>query len=132
MRSIFGRHLAVVDGLGAVVRCLSVSRGTSGTLACRMLTLARCAIPSRSIEITRRIVTRLSFSVTLLGLSVAHVRSQIAVSPFDIALDCGLGGVVARIRAAAVLIWACQVAVRRFSHVSRIQALASRYRVRVR
>ncbi|HEY4896610.1 MAG TPA: hypothetical protein VII01_11020, partial [Solirubrobacteraceae bacterium] len=47
--AIFGCNLAVVDGLGAVVRSLSTPRGSSGTFARRMLTLARRAIPCGSV-----------------------------------------------------------------------------------
>jgi hypothetical protein len=49
LRSILGRHLAVVDCLGAVVGCLSVTRWTSGILTCRVLTLARCPIHRGSV-----------------------------------------------------------------------------------
>ena len=71
---IFGRHLAVVDGLGAVVRSLSVPRGTSVTFAVCMLTLACGAVPCGSVEITGRIVTCFGLSISLLGLAVTHVR----------------------------------------------------------
>ena len=91
--AIFGRNLAVLDGLGAVVRSRSTPRGSSGTFAGRMLTLARRAIPCGSVEITRRVVTRFGLSVTLLGLSVTHVRSQIAITPFYVALARGCQGV---------------------------------------
>jgi hypothetical protein len=109
--AIFGRHLAVLDGLGAVVRSRSTPRGSSGTLAGRMLTLARRAIPCGSVEITRRVVTRFGLSVTLLGLSVTHVRSQIAITPFYVALARGCRGVSVYLRDTAVLIRASHAAV---------------------
>jgi len=93
--------------LGAVVGSLSVPQGGSRTFACRLLTLARRAVPCGSVDITRRVVTRFGLSVTLLGLSVTHVRSQIAVPPFYVALPCSCKGVLTFTRAIAVLIWAC-------------------------
>ncbi|HEY8840758.1 MAG TPA: hypothetical protein VIO80_08950, partial [Candidatus Dormibacteraeota bacterium] len=75
-------------------------QGGSRTFACRLLTLARRAVPCGSVEITRRVVTRF-------GLSVTHVRSQIAVPPFYVALPCSCKGVLTFTRAIAVLIWAC-------------------------
>jgi hypothetical protein len=110
--AVFGCNLAVVDGLGAIVRSFSLPRGGSGTFACRLLTLARRAIPCGSVEITRRVVTRFGLAVTLLGLAVTYVRSQIAVPPFYVALPCGCRGVLTVTRAIAVLIWARHVEVR--------------------
>jgi len=98
--------------LGAVVGSLSVPQGGSGTFACRLLTLARRAVPCGSVEITRRVVARFGLSVTLLGLSVTHVRSQIAVPPFYVALPCSCKGVVTFTRAIPVLIWVRHVEVR--------------------
>jgi hypothetical protein len=74
-----------------------------------LLTLARCAVPGGSVEITRRVVTRLGLSITLLGFPVTHVGSQIAVPAFDVALPCDCGGVLIFTRAIAVLIWARHV-----------------------
>jgi hypothetical protein len=76
-----------------------------------MLTVACCAIPCRSVEITRRVVTRFGFSVTQLGLSVTLVRSQITVTPFDIALARSCKGVSVFVGATAVLIRASHAAV---------------------
>ena len=76
-----------------------------------MLTLARRTVPCGSVEITRRVITRVGLSVTLLGLSVTHVRSQISVTPFYVALACGCKGVLTFIRATAALIWACHAAI---------------------
>jgi hypothetical protein len=97
--------------LGAVVGSLSLPRGGSVAFACSLLTLARRAVPGGSVEITRRVVTRFGLSVTLLGLSVTHVRSQIAVPPFYVALPCGCKGVLSFTRASAVLIGAGHVEV---------------------
>jgi hypothetical protein len=71
-----------------------------------MLTVARRAIPCGSVEITRRVVTRFGLPITQLGLSVTHIRSQIAVAPFYVALARGCQGVFAVISATVVLIWA--------------------------
>jgi hypothetical protein len=119
LRAIFGCNLAVVNGLGAVVRSLIVPRGSSGTFACRMLTLASRAVTCGSVEITRRVITRFGLSVTQLGREVTHVRSQIAVTPFYVALACRCKGVFAFIRATAVLIRARHSRGPSFSHVSR-------------
>jgi hypothetical protein len=51
-----------------------------------LLTLARGAVPCGSVEITRRVVTRLGLSITLLGLAVTHIGGQIAVPAFYVAL----------------------------------------------
>ncbi len=117
--AIFGRNLAVVDGLGPVIRSLGVPRGRSGTFACLLITPVRRAIPCGSVEVTRRVVTRLGLSITLLGLSVTHVRSQIAVAPFQVALACLCQGVLAFIRPTAVLTWECVAARPYFGHMSR-------------
>jgi hypothetical protein len=109
--AIFRCKFAVVDGLGAVVRSLGAPRGSPGTFVSRMLTVARRAIPCRSVEITRRVVTRFGFSVTQLGLSVTLVRSQITVTPFDIALARSCKGVSVFVGATAVLIRASHAAV---------------------
>jgi len=74
--AIFRCKFAVVDGLGAVVRSLGAPRGSSGTFVSRMLTVARRAIPCRSVEITRRVVTRFGLSVTQLGRDVTVLRRQ--------------------------------------------------------
>ncbi len=117
--AIFRRNLAVVDGLGPVIRSLSVPRGRSGTFACLLFTLARRAIPCGSVEVTRRVVTRFGLSITLLCLSVTHVRGQIAVAPFQVALACLCQGVLALIRPTRVLIWECHAARPYFGHMSR-------------
>ena len=74
--AIFGCKLAVVDGLGAVVRSLSAPRGGLSTFVCRILTVARRAVPCGSVEITRRVVTRFGLSVTQPGRDVTVLRSQ--------------------------------------------------------
>ena len=117
--AIFGRNLAVVDGLGPVIRSLGVPRGRSGAFACLLFTLARRAIPCGSVEVTGRVITRFGLSITLLGLSVAHVRSQIAVAPFQVALACLGQGVSAFIRPTKVVIWEGQGAAPFFRHMSR-------------
>jgi hypothetical protein len=62
------------------------------------LTLTRRAIPRGSVEVTRRVVARRGLSVALLGHSVTHVRSEIAVAPFDVTLASRCQGVLAVIR----------------------------------
>jgi len=62
--AIFGCNPAVVDGLGAVVRGPSAPRSGPGTFVCRILAVARRAVPCGSVEITRRVVTRLGLSVS--------------------------------------------------------------------
>jgi hypothetical protein len=104
--AIFGCNLAVVDGSFAVVRSPSMPRGSLGAFPRLMLTVARRAIPCGSVKITRRVVTRFGLPITQLGLSVTHIRSQIAVAPFYVALARGCQGVFAVISATAVLIWA--------------------------
>jgi len=91
--AVFGRHLAVVDSLGSVVRRLCVRRRTRGTFAVRLLTLTRRAVPRRSVEVTRGVVTGGGLAVTLFGIPITHVRGQVAVPPFDIPLACGCQGV---------------------------------------
>ena len=68
-------------------------RGSLGTFARLMSSVARGAIPCGSVEITGRVVTRFGLSITQLGLSVSHIRSQIAVAPFDVALARSCNGV---------------------------------------
>ena len=116
--AVFGRHLAVVDRLGPVIRSLSAARGRSGTFACRLLTITRRAISRGSVEVTRGI-TRLGLSIALLRLSVTHVRGQIAVAPFDVTLACLCQGVLAFIRSTGVLIWECRAARPSLGHVRR-------------
>jgi hypothetical protein len=116
--AIFGRDLAVVDSLGAVIRSLSAARGRSGTFARRLLTVTLRAIPGGSAEVTRRI-TRLGISITLIRLSVAHVRGEIAVAPFDVTLACLRQGVLAVIGPTWVLIGECDAAGSSFRHASR-------------
>jgi hypothetical protein len=74
--AIFGCKFAVVDRQGAVVSSLSAPQGGPGTFICRILTVARRAIPSGSVQITRRVVARLGLSVTQLGRDVTILRSQ--------------------------------------------------------
>ena len=95
MGAVFGRHLAVIDGLGSVVRRLCVRRRTRGTVAVRLLTLARGAVSCRSVEVTRGVVTGGGLAVTLFGIPITHVRGQVAVAPLDIPLACGCQGVLA-------------------------------------
>ena len=70
--TIFGRNLAVVDRLGTIVRSLGAARRRPRAFALGLMTL--------------RVVARRGLSVTLLRFSVAHIRGQIAVAPFDVAL----------------------------------------------
>ncbi|HEY4889007.1 MAG TPA: hypothetical protein VIJ58_10615 [Candidatus Dormibacteraeota bacterium] len=86
-------------------------RGSSGTFARLLLTVARRAIPCGSVEITRCVVARFGLPVTQVGFPVTHIRSQIAVASFYVALACGCDGILAVIRATAVLIWAPRAAV---------------------
>jgi hypothetical protein len=79
--AVFGRNLAVLESLGAVIRRLSAPRGSSGTFACRPLTITRRPVPCGPVDITRCVITRCSLSVALLRLSVAYVRGQISVAP---------------------------------------------------
>ena len=58
-----------------------------------MSTVARRAIPCGSVEITGRVVTRFGLPITELGLPVAHIRSQISVTPFDVALARSCNGI---------------------------------------
>ena len=88
LSAIFGRNPPVINRLGAVIRSLSVPRGSSRTFAYRLLTLTRRQVPRGSVEITRCVITRFRLSVTLLRLSVTHVRSQIAVAPLYVTLAC--------------------------------------------
>jgi hypothetical protein len=75
LRTVLGSKLAVVDGLGAVVRRLGATRGGLGTFVRGILSVARRAISSGSVEITRRVVTRLGLSVTQPGRDVTILRS---------------------------------------------------------
>jgi hypothetical protein len=78
--AILGRNLAVIYGLGAVIGSLGVRGWRQRTFACRVLTLARGAVPCGAVEVTRCVISRRGLSVALLGLSVTHVRRQIAVA----------------------------------------------------
>ena len=91
--AVFGRHLAVIDSLGPVIRSLGVPRWRTGTFALGLLTLTCRAVPCRPVEVARRVITRCGLPVTLLGLSVTHVGGQIAVAPFYVALTCDCKGV---------------------------------------
>jgi hypothetical protein len=73
--TVFGRNLAVVNSLCAVICSLGVRRWGSRSFACGLLTLVRCAV-------SRGVIARSCLSVALLGLSVAYVRGQIAVASF--------------------------------------------------
>jgi hypothetical protein len=116
--AIFGRHPAVVDSLGPVVRSLGPARGRSGTLAVRLLTISRRPVACGPVEVARRVITRRGLPVALLRHSVAHVRGQIAVAPFDVALACLGQGVLARIRPIGVLIWEFHASRPPFRHMS--------------
>ena len=109
--AIFRCNLAVVDSSFAVVGSPSMPRGSLGTFARLLLTVARRAIPCGSVEITRRVVARFGLPVTQGGLPVTHIRSQIAVASFYVALACGRDGILAVISATVVLIWAPRAAV---------------------
>jgi hypothetical protein len=117
--TIFGRYLAVIDGLGTVVRSLSATRGRSGAFDCLLLALARRAVTCGPVEITRRVITRRGLSVTLLGLSVTHVRGQIAIAPLDVTLARLCQGVLTFIRSTRVLIWESHAAGPSIGHISR-------------
>ena len=119
--AIFGRHLAVLDSLGPVIRSLSVPRWRTGAFALGLLILTCRAVPCRPVEVARRVIARRGLSITLLGLSVTHVRSQIAVPPFYVALPCGCKGVLTFTRASAVLIGAGHIEVH-----SSVMSVASR------
>ena len=82
--AILGCDFAVVDSLGSVVRRLSVRGWRYGAFTFRSL-----ALPRRAVEVARRVVARRGLSVTLLSLSVAHVRGQVAVASFNIPLAGG-------------------------------------------
>jgi hypothetical protein len=110
---IFGRNLAVINGLSAVIRSLSMPRWLTGAIACRLLALTRSAVSRRSVEVARRVIPRRGLSVPLLGLSVTHVRGKIAVAPFDVPLACDCEGVSVYLRDTVVLIWASHAAVLR-------------------
>jgi hypothetical protein len=64
LRAIFRCYPAVVYSSFAAVRCLSAPRGGPGTFIGRALTVGRRAISSGSVEITRRVITRLGRDVT--------------------------------------------------------------------
>jgi hypothetical protein len=91
--AVFGRHLAVIYGLGAIIGSLGVPRWRTGTFALGLLTLTCRAVSCRPVEIARRVIARRGLSVTLLGLPVTHVGGQIAVAPFYVALTCDCQGV---------------------------------------
>jgi hypothetical protein len=76
LRTIFGCKLAIIDGLGAIVRSLSAPRCGLGPFVCRALAVARCAVPRGSVEITRGVITRFGLSVTQPGRHVTVLRSQ--------------------------------------------------------
>ncbi len=117
--AIFGRNPAVINGLSAVIRSLSMPRWLTGAIACRLLTLTRSAVSRRSVEVARRVIARRSLSVPLLGLSVTHVRGKIAVAPFDVPLARLCEGVLALIGPIWVLIWECDAAGPSLRHTSR-------------
>ena len=109
--------LAIAAGLHALVRGLSAPRGGPGTFVCRVLTVARRAIPCGSVEITRRVVTRFGLSVTQLGRDVTLLRSHVASSPLPVALTVLGQGLRVCPRGPQVLGWAFDVLVRhRFDH----------------
>jgi len=87
--AIFRCNPAVVDGLYAAVRSISEPRGAPGTFVCRVLTVARRAIPCGSVVITCRVVTRFGLSVTQLGRVVTLLRSLHGAPP---AHSCQLVG----------------------------------------
>jgi hypothetical protein len=78
---IFGRKLAIVDRLRAVVRSLCPPCGSLGTFVRRVLTVTRRAITGSAIEVAGRIVTRFRLSVTQPGSDVAVLRCQSGLAP---------------------------------------------------
>ncbi|HAF18789.1 MAG TPA: hypothetical protein DCK96_03465, partial [Chloroflexi bacterium] len=74
--TIFGRHPAVVDGLGAVVRSPGAPRGSLVTFVCRMLTVGGGPIASGPVEIACRVITRFGLSVAQPGRDVTALRRQ--------------------------------------------------------
>jgi len=78
--AILGCHPAVIDSLGSVIGSLGVRGRRQRIFAVRLLTLARGAVSCRSVEVTRGVISRRGLSIALLGLSVTHVRRQIAVA----------------------------------------------------
>ena len=96
--AILGRNLAVIYGLGAVIGSLGVRGWRQRTFACRVVTLARGAVTCGAVEVTRRVVASRGLTVTLFGLTVTHIRGQIAIAPFYIPLTRGCQGVLAIVR----------------------------------
>jgi len=103
--TIFGRHLAVLDGLGAVVRSPSAPRGGLVTFVCRMLPVGRRAISCGSVKIAGRVIARLGFSVAQPGRDVTVLRSKAGlpaahscqlVGPGIFAILGGLGAILGR------------------------------------
>jgi hypothetical protein len=119
LRAIFGSDLAVVDGLGAIIRSLSAAQRRSGTFACLLLILTRRTVTCGAVEVTRGVITSSGLSVALLRLAIAHVRGQIAVAPFDVALARLGQGVLTFIRSTRVLIWESHAAGPCFGHIGR-------------
>jgi hypothetical protein len=79
-----------------------VSRGIARTFARCLLTVAGRADACRSVEVARCVIPRRRLSVALLGLSVAHVGSPIAVPAFQVTLTSLREGVLVFIRCAGV------------------------------
>jgi hypothetical protein len=73
--TVFGRHLAVVDGLGAVVRRPGAPPGGLVTFVCRVFPVGRGAIACGSIEIACRVITRFGLTVAQSGGDVSVRRS---------------------------------------------------------
>jgi hypothetical protein len=79
--TIFGRKLAVVDGLCAVVRSLGASSGGLRTFVRRVLAVARGAVPRGSVEVTGRVVTCFGLSITQPGRHVAVLSGLPGFTP---------------------------------------------------
>ncbi|HZQ50322.1 MAG TPA: hypothetical protein VFB69_08440 [Candidatus Dormibacteraeota bacterium] len=116
LRAVFGRNLAVIDGLSAVVGSIKSPRRRRAALA-RGSTLAFGAVTGRSVEVTRSVIARGGLSITLLRLAVPHVGGQVPVATFEVTLS-GLGeGVVAIIEPGWVQIWRLHIAGSYFGHM---------------
>ena len=76
MGAVFGRHPAVVDGLGTVVRSPGSPRGGLVAFVCRMLTVGGGPIASGPVEIACRVITRFGLSVAQPGRDVTALRRQ--------------------------------------------------------
>ena len=103
--AVFGRHPAVVDRLGAVVRSLVLAGWGFRTFIWRLVGRMRGSVAGCSIEVDGGVIASFGFPVTLFGLAIPDVGGQVAVVPVQVALIDGSQGALGWIRAAAVLIW---------------------------